>query len=198
MDIKKLNPILNKKSILKTPNARELEDNPQDVLERYSTYALTHVPLGETTKQLKDLERVIVDNKLCAVGTIVGDYGYGKTSTAVHLWNELRTEKILAIPPFLWVNLSELMDAVYHWIHFEFSQGPKAFLEPLESLYERYRQSYKDEIFLEIDPEVAQRLLDRGSLLLEIRPADVIRFFAEASELCEKAGYKGFIMALEI
>lgn len=194
MDIKKLNPILNKESILKTANARELEDNPQDVLERYSTYALTHVPLGETTKQLKDLERVIVDNKLCAVGAIVGEYGYGKTSTAVHLWNELRTEKILAIPPFLWVNLSELMDAVYHWLHFEFSQGPKAFLEPLESLYEQYRQSYKDEIFQEIDPEVAQRLLDRGSLLLEIRPDDVIRFFAEASELCEKAGYKGMVI----
>jgi len=194
MDIKKLNPILNKESILKTANARELADNPQDVLERYRTYALTHIPLGDTTKQLKDLERVIVDNKLCAVGAIVGDYGYGKTSTAVHLWNELRIQKILAIPPFLWVNLSELMDAVYHWLYFEFSQGPKAFLEPLESLYEQYRQSYKDEIFQEIDPEVAQRLLDRGSLLLEIRPDDVIRFFAEASELCEKAGYKGMVI----
>lgn len=194
MDIRKLAPILNKESILKTANARELGDNPEDVLERYRTYALTHIALGDTTKQLKDLERVIIDNKLCAVGAIVGPYGYGKTSTAIHLWNELREQKILAIPPFLWVNLSELMEAVYHWLRFEFSLGPKTFIEPLEDLYDRYRQSYKDEIFQKIDPEYAQSLLDKGTLVLDIRPDDVVKFFAEASELCEKAGYKGLVI----
>jgi len=194
MDIRKLYPILNKESILKTANARELGQAPQDVLERYRTYALTHIPLGDTTKQLKNLERVIVDNKYCAVGTIVGPYGYGKTSTAVHLWNELREQKILAIPPFLWVNLSELMDAVYFWLRFEFSQGPKAFLDPLEKLYEKYRQSYKDEIFSQIDPDFAQELIDRGSLILEIRPDDIVAFFREACEICEQAGYKGMVI----
>ena len=191
MDIKNLNYILNKESILKTANARELSQAPQDVLERYQYYALTHVPLGDTTKQLKNLERVIVENKHCAIGAIVGPYGYGKTSTAVHLWNELREQKILAIPPFLWVNLSELMDAVYHWLRFEFSQGPKAFIEPLEELYEGYRQNRKEEIFRKIGYEVAQELVDRGSLLLEVRPEDIVAFFRGASELSEQAGYKG-------
>ncbi len=191
MDITKLRHILNKESILITANARELGQAPQDVLERYRHYALTHVPLGDTTKQLKNLEKVLIENQHCAVGAIVGPYGYGKTSTAVHLWKELRDRKILAIPPFLWVNLSELMDAVYHWLKFEFSLGPKACIEPLNKLYERYRQSYKDEIFRKIDPEVAQELLDRGSLVLEIRPDDVVAFFKDASNLCEQAGYKG-------
>ncbi len=191
MDIKNLNYILNKESILKTANARELGQAPQDVLDRYQSYALTHIPLGDTTKQLKNLERVIVENKLCAVGAIVGPYGYGKTSTAVHLWNELREQKILAIPPFLWVNLSELMDAVYHWLRFEFSQGPKTFIEPLEELYEGYRQNHKEEIFRKLGPEVAQDLMDRGSLLLEIRPDDIVAFFQGASALSEQAGYKG-------
>lgn len=191
MDITKLRHILNKESILKTANARELGQAPQDVLERYQDYALTHVPLGDTTKQLNNLEHVICENKHCAVGAIVGPYGYGKTSTAVHLWNELREQKILAIPPFLWVNLSELMGAVYHWLKFEFSQGPKAFIEPLDKLYDGYRQSYKDEIFLEIGPEKAQKYLDRGSLVLEIRSDDVIAFFREISNICVEAGYKG-------
>src|SRR5439155_8591525 len=191
MDITKLRPILNKESILKTANSRELGQAPQDVLERYTNYALTHVPLGDTTRQLKNLERVIIENKHCAVGAIVGPYGYGKTSTAVHLWNELREQKILAIPPFLWVNLSELMDAVYHWLKFEFSQGPKACIEPLEELYEGYRQNHKEEIFRKLGPEVAQDLMDRGSLLLEIRPDDIVAFFRGASALSEQAGYKG-------
>src|SRR6266480_4475605 len=174
MDIKKLNNILNKESILKTANARELGQAPQDVLDRYQSYALTHVPLGDTTKQLKNLERVIVENKLCAVGAIVGPYGYGKTSTAVHLWNELREQKFLAVPPFLWINLSELMDAVYYWLKFEFSQGPKDFLEPLEALYERYSQSHKEEYFQKMDPDYALELIDRGLLSLEVKPGDVV------------------------
>ena len=79
MEVNKLYPILNKESILKTANAAELGQAPQDVLQRYQNYALTHVPLGDTTKQLKDLQRVVAVNKTCAVGTIVGPYGYGKT-----------------------------------------------------------------------------------------------------------------------
>src|SRR5947209_11375769 len=194
MDTTKLRPILNKESILKTANARELGQAPQDVLERYRNYASTHVPLGDTTRQLNNLERVIIENQHCAVGAIVGPYGYGKTSTAVHLWHELREQKILAVPPFLWVNLSELMDAVYYWLKFEFSQGPQVFIEPLEKLYEGYRQSYKDEIFRKIGSDLAQDLIDRGSLLLEVRPDDVVAFFGEASAICEKAGYNGMII----
>ena len=194
MDITKLYPILNKESILKTANARELGQAPQDVLDRYQTYALTHIPMGNTTKQLKDLERVIVENKHCAVGAIVGPYGYGKTSTAVHLWNELRDQKFLAVPPFLWINLSELMDAVYYWLKFEFSQGPKEFVEPLEALYERYCQSHKEEYFQKMDPDYAQDLIDRGLLSLEIRPDDIVAFFEGASDICEQAGYKGLVI----
>ena len=59
MDISKLSPILNKESILKTANMAQIRDNPQDVLQRYESYANTHVPLGDTTKQLQNLERVI-------------------------------------------------------------------------------------------------------------------------------------------
>jgi hypothetical protein len=83
------------------------------------------------------------------------------------------------------------MDPVYYWIRFEFSQGPKAFIDPLEKIYESYCQSYKDEIFRKIDPDVAQDLIERGALLLEIRPDDVVAFFSEASDICEQAGYNG-------
>ena len=44
------------------------------------------------------------------------------------------------------------------------------------------------------DPEYAQSLLDKGTLVLDIRPDDVVKFFAEASELCERAGYKGLVI----
>ena len=191
MDTAKLNPILNKESILKTADAGELAQAPQDVLSRYEGYALTHVALGDITKQLNNLERVVAVNKTCAVGTIVGPYGYGKTSTAVHLWSELRGKSILSVPPFRWMNLPELMDAVYHWIRFEFSLGAKAFIEPLDSLYESFRQRHREEMAERLGEDNVRDLLDRGLLYLDTRPKDVVGFYGDACELCKKAGYRG-------
>jgi hypothetical protein len=191
MDTSRLDPILKKESTLKTASARELQQAPQDVLERYSTYALTHVPLGDTTKQLANLRRVITQNKTCAVGTVVGPYGYGKTSTVVHLWNELRQKQLLAIPPFLWANLPELMDAVYYWARFEFAQGPKAFIPQLDDAYNSYRQSELIKWREKLGAEEVDRLVDEGRLVLEIRPEDIVGFFSQACRIGEQAGYQG-------
>lgn len=194
MDTSKLNPILNKEAILKTANAKELSTSPSDVLNRYNTYALTHVPLGDTTKQLSNLQRVIVENKTCAVGTIVGPYGYGKTSTAVHLWHEIKNQKIVAVPPFLWKTLDELMDAVYYWIRFEFSQGPKKYIPDLEKIYNNYRQEYIESLAKRVGRDVVNELLDEGRLSLKVKASDVIGFLKDAADLCEKAGFKGLVV----
>jgi len=195
MDISKLSPILNKESILKTANAAELRDNPQDVLQRYHTYANTHVPLGNTTKQLKDLERVVVENKTCAIGTIVGPYGYGKTSTAVHLWNETNEQKILSVPPFVWTSLTELMDAVFFWTSFEFSKGPSKFIPELKETYDKFRQSSIADLSKRIGNEyLVQQLIEEGRLNLEIKASDVVNFFSSTCLIIEKAGYRGLLI----
>jgi len=194
MDTNKLNPILNKESILKTANAKELAVSPSDVLQRYNTYAMTHVPLGDTTKQLINLQRVIVENKTCAVGTIVGPYGYGKTSTAVHLWHEIKGQNIIAVPPFLWKTLDELMDAVYHWIHFEFLQGPKTFIPKLDNIYNKHRQEQIENLAKEAGRDVVDKWVSEGRLSLKVSASDVIGFFKDASKICENAGYKGLVV----
>jgi hypothetical protein len=194
MNTSKLNPILNKEAILKTANARELAVSPNDVLQRYNTYANTHVPLGDTTKQLTNLQRVIVENKTCAVGTIVGPYGYGKTSTAVHLWHEIKSQNIIAVPPFLWKTLDELMDAVYHWIRFEFSQGPKKFLHELEGVYDKHRQEHIESLAKDAGRHIVDKWVSEGRLSLKVNASDVVGFFTDATEVCEKAGYKGLVV----
>lgn len=191
MDLSRLNPILNKESILKTANAAELGAAPQDVLQRYTTYSLTHVPLGDTARQLANLKRVITANKHCAVGSIVGPYGYGKTSTAVHLWNELRQTGILAVPPFQWNDLAQLMGGVYHWVRFEFSQGRKDFLPALDDLYKRYQENYLAQLSSQYDPKTIEELAAQGLLRLDIQAADVVQFYNQTCDLCLKAEFTG-------
>ena len=191
MDASKLQPVLTKESILKTANAGELGQAPQDVLQRYETYALTHVPLGETSKQLANLQRVITGNKTCAIGTIVGPYGYGKTSTAVHLWNELRKKQILSVPPFQWVNLQQLVDAVYHWMRYEFEHGPKGFVSSLDTLYAQYSEQGFERLGDKLDDETKQDWFERGLLNLDLRAEEVVSFFSDACKIAQSAGYKG-------
>lgn len=191
MKVSQLQPILNKETALKTAHARELSQAPHDVLGRYQTYALTHVPLGKTSQQLDNLQRVITKNKSCAIGTIVGPYGYGKTSTVVHLWNELRQHQILAVPPFEWVNLQQLVDAVYHWARFEFEQGPATYVEPLDAIYERYASAGLERIGNELDPETARDWFEQGRLNLDLRPEEVLAFYDEVTVIARQAGYEG-------
>jgi len=191
MDISKLQPIFNKETILKTAHASELAQAPQDVLARYQTYALTHVSLGTTAQQLANLRRVITKNKTCAIGTVVGPYGYGKTSTVVHLWNELRQHRILAIPPFEWVNLQQLLDAVYHWSRFEFSLGPAVFVEHLDKLYEQYASIGLERVGDALDLETARNWFEQGRLNLDLRPHEVLSFYSAVTELAQQAGYEG-------
>jgi hypothetical protein len=194
MTTSNLNPILKKESILKTANLAQIRDNPQDVLQRYESYSNTHVPLGDTTKQLQNLERVIVQNKTCAVGTIVGPYGYGKTSTAVHLWHETRAKKILSIPPFVWVTLEEFMDVVYLWMRFEFEQGPAAYISELEGIYKKYQQGSLDTLSARHGADTVRQLREEGLLKLNVKPENVVQFLNSVCLLAEKAGYSGLVV----
>lgn len=194
MKTSKLNPILTKESILKTANLAQIRENPQDVLQRYESYANTHVPLGDTTKQLQNLERVIVQNKTCAVGTIVGPYGYGKTSTAVHLWYETRAKKILSIPPFVWITLEEFMDVVYLWMRFEFEQGPAAHIPELEGIYKKYQQGSIEALSARHGIDTVRELREEGLLKLNVKPENVVQFLNSVCLLAEKAGFKGLVV----
>lgn len=158
---------------------------------RYVNYSHTHVPLGDTTRQLANLQRVITQNKTCAVGTIVGPYGYGKTSTAVHIWSELREKRIMAVPPFQWNNLAQLIDAIYYWVRFEFEQGPKAFVPQLTQARERYHGQRLSDLQRDLDTDTVQKLAEQGRLILDIRPEDVLGFFDATAKLCLDAGYEG-------
>ena len=191
MELKKLNPILKKESILKTANAAELEIAPNDVLERYQSYAMTHVPLGDTKEQMAKLERVITQNKRCAIGNIVGPYGYGKTSTAVHLWNELRKKQILAVPPFQWSDLEELLNAVYHWTRFEFSLGPKQFIPQLDVIFKQYSQQRLEEVSDKFGADTIRKLAEGGYLRLKIQASDIVGFYSDVSNLGIEAGFQG-------
>jgi hypothetical protein len=194
--MEKLKPILNKESILKTANSEEIRLHPAEVQRRYAEYASTHIPLGDTTEQLSKLKRVITVNVKCAVGTIVGPYGYGKTSTAVHMWDETSKQKILSVPPFVWNSLDQLITGVYYWVDHELGNGAAHYQQELKGIFARYSSMALSNLMdsLGLTQEQVDAMRERGVLSLELKALDVVNFLDDVSKLVLQAGYVGMVI----
>ena len=97
--IKKLDPII------ATFTAQELQANPDFVNEVYTDHAEMHMSLGDTSAYVDLMIRWATQNRGAVIGAISGEYGYGKTSIAIHLWNQAEKANVISVPPFAWYSL---------------------------------------------------------------------------------------------
>jgi hypothetical protein len=173
--------------VIGTFTARDILDSPEFVRETYSTHAETHMSLGDTSSYLLNLNNWIKKNKGAVVGAISGEYGYGKTSIAIHLWYQLELEGIIAVPPFSWVNPQEIIDATWGWVRYKIKKIYPKSVDNLDSIYEKYReksiQEFADE--KKINRSTVIALVNEKTLHLESKPENTIAFLAEINDFLE-------------
>ena len=87
----------------------------------------TYVPFGRRSgggdgQSVADFEKEVI-RKVKAKGAVRGyitaEYGHGKTSTALYLWQQARDANLLAVPPFQLNKLTDLIQATYGWARYE-------------------------------------------------------------------------------
>src|SRR5664280_1451467 len=101
MGFEDLDILLNKECIIGTYTTNELIENPSAIERVYAAYARTHVPLGDTTTYVGTVKKYLTGvTKKAFIGCVVGEYGHGKTSFLVHVWDQCTAQKILCVPPF--------------------------------------------------------------------------------------------------
>lgn len=197
----KLSAIKGKDPVINTFTWEGLRDSPQSVEESYSAHAITHMSLGDTSKYVTRLKQKILKNKFSSIGAIVGPYGYGKTSTAIHIWKEMQdTHDVLSVPPFEWLKLSDIIEAVTAWINFKLNQSSPQFINDLNQIYQQYRDKSLEEVAKELGLSIkkAQSAYEAGRINLEIDPAHVISFLMEVCQLCtNKAGFSGLAVFVD-
>jgi KaiC/GvpD/RAD55 family RecA-like ATPase len=156
--------------------------------------------LGDTSKYVDILKRNITKNKYSSVGAIVGPYGYGKTSTAIHVWREMQERyNVLSIPPFEWLKLSDILEAVTAWVEYKFAQGPRQFIPYLRKTYEQYRDKSLEEVAanLGLNIDRAREAYEAGRINLGVTPAQVIAFLMDVCVLCTEAGFAGLVVFVD-
>ena len=124
MSLDGLQTILKKEEIVNTQRARVFLNEARPIDTMYQEYTRTYVPVGRQSQGtvtgnsvMLFEKRVIgrVKGKGSLIGYITAEYGHGKTSTALYLWERAREQNILVVPPFQLGELSDLVTATYGW-----------------------------------------------------------------------------------
>ncbi len=204
-ELEHLEVVLQKKPIVGTQTPDDLLNDPERVYHGYMEHARSFVILGrlstssdEDQPTVADYEKrliKLVKEQGAAKGYITAEYGYGKTSTAIFMWQRCEQANILCVPPFQIQHLDHLISATYGWVRFKLAGSYPQLVSEADAIYQR---NVKRSIDAEASDESTRRLLyrlrDEGRYNLGLRALDYLNFFEEMTALAQKAHYDGLVV----
>ena len=189
------------RAIVDTTRAEELERQPEAVRTRYEPYADAYFVI-EAVKRMEQklLGELRAGNSV--TGYLSADYGYGKTATAVYLWKRCLDSEIVAVPPFLFRQLKDIMLATKGWLAYQLRQTHPTLLPQLETAYQQYAEQSHEELAESI---AAQQGISKSKALAIVREhlaqrrdlttsTALLNFLDKATELAVQAGFKGLVI----
>jgi hypothetical protein len=189
------------RAIVDTTRAEELERQPEAVRTRYEPYADAYFVI-EAVKRMEQklLGELRAGNSV--TGYLSADYGYGKTATAVYLWKRCLDSEIVAVPPFLFRQLKDIMLATKGWLAYQLRHTHPTLLSQLEAAYQQYAEQSHEELAESI---AAQQGISKNKALAIVREhlaqrrdlttsTALLDFLDKATELAVQAGFKGLVI----
>lgn len=205
MSLEGLQAILDKEEIVATQRATDLLERPEAVDEAYKRHVRTYVPLGRQAENgssgqsVANFERQIIQEVKqggAIRGYLTAEYGYGKTSTALYLWERARAANLLVTPPFQLNRLTDLIVGCYGWAHYEISRTRPNLAGEAQAVYRTVMERNAETLARQyhIDVAAARRMAEDKPEILDLGPADYIRFFEDMTRLAQQAGFEGLLL----
>jgi len=199
-----LQAIVDKNEVVPTRRAVDFLERPKEVHDTYKFHVQTYVPVhigaesdtrtGVEGFAKKFLKRV--HDKKSPRGYITAEFGYGKTSTGLYVWEQAEQERIIALPPFQLNRLSDFIDATYGWVQYELGLTSPTHQQQSHDIYQKYtRRSLEDAASrYSTSIDAVRKMVEDGRLNLALTPDDILAFFREMSELVLDAGFGGLVV----
>lgn len=189
------------RAIADTARADEIEQQPETVRTRYEPYAEAYFAIEAVKRVEKHLVSELRAGK-SVTGYISADFGYGKTATAIYLWKRCLDSEIVAVPPFLFRQLKDVMQATKGWLAYQLQHTQPELLQKLEDVYRFRAERSAEELAKEIASKqgipypkalaiVQQHIAQRRDVTTT---QSLLDFLREATELAREAGFKGLIV----
>jgi len=208
--LEELDVILNKDAIITTFPVKYLVSTPDQVEYVYRTHARTHIPLGDTTKYVDTIFKWVGGgNKGAFIGAVVGDYGHGKTSFQVHVWDRSEERKVFSVPPFKWEKVSDIVDGVDAWIQYVVGKTYAEVAVKAKNVYESFKEKSLREQAEQIARSTKQdaddvyrtlRAMDQSGDsrdIQQVTPERFLDYCQQVTELLKEASYSGLLVLLD-
>lgn len=194
--------IATKAPIIPTFSARALRDTSADVRDTYAWHASTYVEqpaLAELRQSFVDAVRQAKTPKAC----LIAPFGYGKTASAIGLWNACTQGGLLVVPPISCGSFTELASAIYGWLAFNLPESAPSLTEAHDKFLVSSAESLArhDERTFGIPFEQAVTLirdkLERGYLDFDDVSINLLAFLEQATAVVQLAGYSGLVVMID-
>ncbi|MBV6438328.1 MAG: hypothetical protein AELANPGJ_03630 [Anaerolineae bacterium] len=205
MSIQGLDFITKKDEVVPTFTASDLLRDPEKVEESYKRHVNTYVPInraadgGEGSLSVDEFERKLikaVKDARAPGGYITAEYGYGKTSTALYLWERAEESGVVVVPPFKLIHLPDLLTGIYAWVRYKLMSRAPHLVEKLEALYGAAtgRSIEREAKANDVSEAVLRQWVEQGRFILEPQASEYITFFENVTGLVTEAGYDGLLV----
>jgi hypothetical protein len=202
MNFEGLHAILNKEEVIPTRQARDFLDNPQEIDDLYKHHVRTYIPLRTGTDEASGVidfaSRFIRQIKEARAprGYITADFGYGKTSAGLFVWQKAQDARFIVVPPFRLNRLEDLLDATAGWVAYILGKAVPQFVERVIEIYRFYHDRELEGVAKRygVTLEQAERMYNDQALQLNIVPKEIVRFFSQMTDLVQEAGFEGLVI----
>lgn len=198
-----LGDIIQKQEIVYTPLAQEIAHFPEEQESKFKFHVTTYVTIAD----IENRWNATVDNLLkgkSATGLIYADTGYGKTSTGASLWNYAESKGFVAVPPFRWDSLSDMLTATHGWVCYRLKDKRQDLISALEEKYRSVvsvgeevlaqKMSHEKNLSVAQSREAIALVKAEGRFRDELSPRDLLDYIRFATQQLLAAGYKGLLI----
>lgn len=204
MSLEGLTAILKKEEVVVTRQARDFIERPKAVDDDYRWHVSTYIPIHKGIAAEGQLDVAAFARRLIqrgrerkpALGYLTADFGYGKTSAGLYLWQQATEAGFITIPPFQLNRLPDLLDATYGWVRYTLGRSKPNLVTDAEQIYNRYAGQSLAQMSVQsgASDEVLKQWISSGILSLDLPPDSLNRFFREMTELVLSAGFNGLLV----
>ncbi len=202
MNLDGLRAIANKEEIVPTRQARDFLAGSQEIDDLYKHHVRTYIPLQSGSDEASGVNtfasRFVKQVKEAKVprGYVTADFGYGKTSAGLFVWQKAQDARLVAVPPFKLNRLEDLLDATAGWVTHILAKTVPSLVEKAIEIYELFHNRELDSIAKRygVTLDQAERMYSDRALQLNITPQDIVRFFEHMTSLVLEAGFEGLVV----
>ena len=198
-----LDEIIQKSVVVDTPRAEDLAARPAEWADRFQFHVSTHVAIADMTDKWDAILKNLLRGR-SATGLIHADTGYGKTSTAAALWHYAEQREIVAVPPFVWNSIADMLIATHGWVCHRLKAKRPDLIPELEQRYQTLLASSDEDLARRISDErdvplddarkSVQFLKARGDLMDAVSANRLIDYLRVATSTFLEAEYKGLLI----